>query len=89
MANDIDEALAQLNDAHPTYPHSKLIGYDLVRDLSKEQWLALVVDLLQSSISEDVSVEIMRGEIIERMDAMYAAGIVPRTLPRGRYRRPI
>ena len=69
------------------YPYSDLIGRDLRADLSKDQWLALVVDLLRSSMGEDTPVENMRAEIVQRIDALHGANIVATTLPKKRYPR--
>jgi hypothetical protein len=68
------------------YPYSHLIGLDLRASLSKDQWVALVVDLMRSTMGEDVPVEKMRAEIIQRIDVLHAAGIVAGKLPK-RYPR--
>jgi len=67
-------------------PYSHLIGLDLRADLSKDQWIALVVDMMRSSMGEDVPVDMMRAEIIQRIDVLHAAKIVARKLPK-RYPR--
>lgn len=63
------------------------VGYDLEREVSKHQWMALAVDLLRAEHGEAASLQVIREAIAERLDVLHAAGIVPRTLPR-RYSRP-
>lgn len=71
----------------PTYPYTQAVGYDLRDDLGKEQWIALTVDLIRASIGEGADSDAIRAEIVERVDILYANGIVPRTLPKSRYPR--
>lgn len=71
----------------PTYPLSWILGEDLRHDMVKDQWIALVVDMMRSMHGEDVSADVMRADILQRMDALHGSGNVPRTLSPVRYPR--
>lgn len=62
------------------------VGYDLERDVSKHQWLALAVDLLRVELGEAVPVGELRAAVAERLDTLHTAGVISRALPR-RYAR--
>jgi len=63
------------------YPLTPVVG-ELERLVGKEQWLALVVDLLRAQLGEDVATdERIRAEVAARLDVLHANGLVPRTVP--------
>lgn len=76
---------ADLAADNRTVPYG--VGYDMARDLPKDAWRELAVDLLRAQLGEGAPVGELRAEITERMDALRAAGYVGQYLPRSRYPR--
>lgn len=64
-----------------TYPLTSAVG-ELAGIVGKEQWLALVVDLLTAQLGEDVATdERVQAEITARLDLLHSNRLVPRTVP--------
>lgn len=64
-----------------SYPTSPAVGPNLLARVGKEQWLALVVDLLREYEGPELSDDRLQGLIAQRLDVLHAAGIVPRSVP--------
>lgn len=62
------------------YPLTPAVD-ELARLVGKEQWLALVVDLLREFEGPDLDDQTLRRLIVDRLDILHSAGLVPRTVP--------
>lgn len=66
----------------PAYPLTRVVGDDLAATVAKEQWIALVVDLLRAQLGEDATDERIRGEVALLLDTLHGNALVPRTVPK-------
>lgn len=62
------------------YPYTSVVG-ELATLVSKEQWLALTVDLVREQVGEDVADEALQAFVVRRLDVLKNAGVVPRSVP--------
>lgn len=68
------------------YPWTKVVGH-LANAMSKEQWIAVCVDLIRSR-DENLSDQEIIDEVVEHLDILAANKIVPRTVSRRVFPRP-